>query len=80
MNVVCTVIKLIVVRRFVVGLLALGNVIHVLGDDKALKRISSIGKGATPGSPKSGHLPYRSSKLTRLLRDALGGNANTLFM
>ena len=43
------------------GLLALGNVISALGD---LKR-------------KSSHVPYRESKITRLLKDSLGGNART---
>ncbi|XP_055333423.1 kinesin-like protein KIF21A isoform X2 [Paramacrobiotus metropolitanus] len=46
------------------GLLALGNVICKLGD-KALK--------AT-------HIPYRSSKLTRLLQDSLGGNSRTVMI
>ncbi|CAI5721205.1 unnamed protein product [Peronospora effusa] len=50
-----------------VGLFALGNVINALGDDK--RRIAS-----------SVHVPYRSSKLTRLLQDALGGNSRTLFI
>jgi len=50
-----------------VGLLALGNVINALGDDRR--------RGATHL-----HIPYRSSKLTRLLQDALGGNSRTLFM
>ncbi|KAG5835332.1 hypothetical protein ANANG_G00242760 [Anguilla anguilla] len=40
------------------GLLALGNVISALGDQ----------------SKKGGHVPYRDSKLTRLLQDSLGGN------
>ena len=43
------------------GLLALGNVISALGDPKR----------------KSSHVPYRESKITRLLKDALGGNART---
>jgi hypothetical protein len=46
------------------GLLALGNVISALGDD----------------SRKSSHVPYRDSKLTRLLQDSLGGNSQTLMM
>ena len=43
------------------GLLALGNVISALGDPKR----------------KSSHVPYRQSKITRLLKDSLGGNART---
>ncbi|OLY82067.1 Kinesin-like protein KIF21B [Smittium mucronatum] len=46
------------------GLLALGNVISALGD--ALKRQL--------------HIPYRNSKLTRLLEDSLGGNSITLML
>lgn len=46
------------------GLLALGNVISVLGD--AAKR--------------GGHVPYRDSQITRLLQDSLGGNSNTLMI
>lgn len=45
------------------GLLALGNVISVLGSDKQQQ-----------------HVPYRDSKLTRLLQDSLGGNAATLMI
>ncbi|CAM9159553.1 unnamed protein product, partial [Chrysoparadoxa australica] len=53
------------------GLLALGNVINALADTQGKSR-----------SPKSGkqHIPYRASKLTRLLQDALGGNSQTLFL
>ncbi|KAL4086128.1 hypothetical protein PRIC1_014750 [Phytophthora ramorum] len=50
-----------------VGLFALGNVINALGDEK---------RRAGPHV----HVPYRSSKLTRLLQDALGGNSRTLFI
>ncbi|CAI2359358.1 unnamed protein product [Moneuplotes crassus] len=43
------------------GLLSLGNVISALTDEKK--------KGA--------HVPYRDSKLTRILQDSLGGNSRT---
>merc|ERR1719245_638442 len=46
------------------GLLALGNVISALGDE----------------SRKVSHVPYRDSKLTRLLQDSLGGNSRTLMI
>ncbi|XP_013597775.1 PREDICTED: kinesin-like protein FRA1 isoform X1 [Brassica oleracea var. oleracea] len=48
------------------GLLALGNVISALGDEKKRK------DGA--------HVPYRDSKLTRLLQDSLGGNSRTVMI
>ncbi|XP_049929751.1 kinesin-like protein KIF21A isoform X3 [Epinephelus moara] len=46
------------------GLLALGNVISALGDR----------------SKRSSHVPYRDSKLTRLLQDSLGGNSQTVMI
>jgi hypothetical protein len=46
------------------GLLALGNVISALSDPKGKKL----------------HVPYRESKLTRLLQDSLGGNSRTLMV
>ncbi|XP_046635054.1 kinesin-like protein KIF21A isoform X2 [Daphnia pulicaria] len=46
------------------GLLALGNVISALGD----------------AARKALHVPYRDSKLTRLLQDSLGGNSRTLMI
>ncbi|KAL3673873.1 hypothetical protein V7S43_001560 [Phytophthora oleae] len=55
------------------GLLALGNVISALGDDK--RRLGTAGNGST-----TVHVPYRDSKLTRLLQDSLGGNARTLMI
>lgn len=48
------------------GLLALGNVISALGDEKKRK------EGA--------HVPYRDSKLTRLMQDSLGGNSKTVMI
>ncbi|NXU53349.1 KIF4 protein, partial [Turnix velox] len=46
------------------GLLSLGNVISALGDE----------------NKKGGFVPYRDSKLTRLLQDSLGGNSHTLMI
>lgn len=46
------------------GLLALGNVISALGDE----------------SRKVSHIPYRDSRLTRLLQDSLGGNSQTVML
>ncbi|KAG0930334.1 hypothetical protein G6F57_005371 [Rhizopus arrhizus] len=46
------------------GLLALGNVISALSDDKL----------------RGQYIPYRNSKLTRLLQDSLGGNSQTLML
>ncbi|PKC12997.1 kinesin-domain-containing protein [Rhizophagus irregularis] len=48
------------------GLLALGNVISALGDPSKARNTT--------------HIPYRDSKLTRLLQDSLGGNAQTLMI
>ncbi|RZC36044.1 kinesin-like protein KIF21B, partial [Asbolus verrucosus] len=46
------------------GLLALGNVISALGDK----------------TKRALHIPYRDSKLTRLLQDSLGGNSQTVMI
>ena len=48
------------------GLLVLGNVIVALS--------------AEVDSKKKGHIPYRDSKLTRLLQDSLGGNSLTVLI
>lgn len=52
------------------SLSALGNVIAALTDPK--------GKGQNSGGRT--HIPYRDSKLTRILEDSLGGNCKTTFM
>lgn len=46
------------------GLLCLGNVISALGEE----------------NKKGTFVPYRNSKLTRLLQDSLGGNSHTLMI
>ena len=46
------------------GLLALGNVIAALTDEKKIAAGTSF-------------IPYRDSKLTRILQDSLGGNSRT---
>ncbi|KAM9329949.1 kinesin-like protein KIF27 [Gastrophryne carolinensis] len=46
------------------GLLALGNVISALADPKR----------------KTTHVPYRDAKITRILKDSLGGNAKTVMI
>jgi hypothetical protein len=51
------------------GLFNLGQVINSLADEQKLKN------GVKPS-----FVPYRNSKLTHLLKDALGGNSQTLFL
>ncbi|KAJ0251978.1 Kinesin motor domain-containing protein [Hirschfeldia incana] len=53
-------------RHINTSLLALGNVIKILGDERQRK--------------KGVHIPYRVSKLTRLLQDSLGGNSKTVMI
>ncbi len=57
------------------GLLALGNVISALGDESRMEQRAAAGL-----SSHIGHVPYRDSKLTRLLQDSLGGNSQTLML
>ncbi|XP_038559877.1 kinesin-like protein KIF27 isoform X1 [Micropterus salmoides] len=53
------------------GLLALGNVIRALSDPVRNRRGNNC---------NSAHIPYRDAKITRLLRDSLGGTAHTLMV
>ncbi len=48
------------------SLLALGNCINALCDEQKLR--------------SQQHIPYRDSKLTRLLKDSLGGNCRTVMI
>ena len=52
------------------SLLALGNCINALSDSR--KQTNSIGEKA--------FVCYRDSKLTRLLKDSLGGNTKTVML
>lgn len=54
-------------RQINKGLHALSNVISALSSPAA-------------ASPGANHVPYRDSKLTRLLQDSLGGSARTLII
>jgi hypothetical protein len=51
------------------SLLSLGNCITILADNSKKNNLS----GST-------HIPYRDSKLTRILKDSLGGNAKTIMI
>ncbi|KAM9810608.1 kinesin-like protein KIF27 [Neosynchiropus ocellatus] len=53
------------------GLLALGNVIRALSEN---------GRNRPGSHYSSAHIPYRDAKITRLLRDSLGGSAHTLMV
>lgn len=46
------------------SLLALGNCINILGDKQK----------------RGNYVPYRDSKLTRILKDSLGGNTKTIMI
>lgn len=52
-------------------LLAIGNVIRALYD----RALNACGK-----TRKNTFIPFRNAKITRLLRDSLGGNSHTLMM
>ncbi|CAN0914342.1 Kinesin-like protein KIN-1 [Linum grandiflorum] len=45
--------------------------------NKSLSALGNVINALTCSSSKPSHVPYRDSKLTRLLQDALGGNSRT---
>ncbi|KAL3805706.1 hypothetical protein HJC23_005950 [Cyclotella cryptica] len=53
------------------GLFVLGQVVSAL---------SELGQMHGCGKKSSAHIPYRDSKLTRLLQDSLGGNSRTVMI
>ncbi|KAH9754684.1 kinesin-like protein KIN-1 [Citrus sinensis] len=49
--------------------------------NKSLSALGNVISALTCGSPgKAFHIPYRDSKLTRILQDALGGNSRTALL
>ncbi|KAI9141808.1 kinesin motor domain-containing protein, partial [Paraphysoderma sedebokerense] len=58
------------------SLLALGNVISILGSQDP----SHLDADSSKLNAADKHIPYRDSKLTRILQDSLGGNSKTVLI
>jgi hypothetical protein len=64
------------------GLLALGNVVSALSSKskQSESKVNMAGKPGISNGSSHVHVPYRESKLTRLLKDSLGGNGMTVLL
>ncbi|GKT31548.1 Kinesin heavy chain [Aduncisulcus paluster] len=58
------------------SLLTLGNVVNCLSSGMGTR--DSTGSVSLPAFQSHSHIPYRDSKLTRVLRESLGGNSRTV--
>merc|ERR1711948_139126 len=56
------------------------NLIDLAGSENINKSLSALGDVIGSLVSKSGHVPYRNSKLTMMLKDSLGGDSKTLMI